>query len=101
MAVKSTFTENNEVLVISITGAFDFSMLNDFREAYSTDVDKTTKVIVDMRDTTNINSSALGMLLNMQRYLNKDDGEIDIINCNQVVEKIFQITHFNKKFSIK
>ena len=101
MAVESTFTENNEVLMISVKGAFDFSMLNDFRQAYSHDMDKATKVIIDMRDTTSINSSALGMLLNMQRYLEKDDGEIDIINCNQVVEKIFHITHFNKKFNIE
>jgi len=101
MTVESTYTENNEVLVISISGAFDFSMLNDFREAYSCDIDKLSKVIIDMRNTISINSSALGMLLNMQRYLKKEDGEISIINSNEVVKKIFQITHFNKKFNIE
>jgi len=101
MSVISAFTDNNEVLVISVKGAFDFSMLNDFRQAYSCDMDKSTKVVIDMRDTTSINSSALGMLLNMQRFLEKEDGEIAIINCNQVVEKIFNITHFNKKFRIE
>jgi len=101
MAVEFSFTEDNEVLLISIKGAFDFSLLDEFREAYSGEMSKSTKVVVDMRETSNINSSALGMLLNMQRHLEKADGEIEIINCNEVVSKIFTITHFNKKFTIK
>lgn len=101
MTIEFSLTENNDVLVISVKGAFDFSMLNEFREAYSCDMDKDTRVVIDMRDTSSINSSALGMLLNMQRHLEKDDGEISIINCNDVVKKIFNITHFNKKFQIE
>jgi len=99
--IEAKLSNDNQVLVISIKGIFDFSMLNEFRQAYSTNVDAPVKVIIDMRDTTSINSSALGMLLNMQRHLKKDDREIEIINCNDVVKKIFNITHFNKKFSIE
>ena len=100
MTIETKLTENNELLVISIKGAFDFSMLDDFRTAYTCEIDKSAKVVIDMRDTSSINSSALGMLLNMQRHLGKGDGEINIINCNEVVKKIFSITHFNKKFKI-
>lgn len=100
MTVETKLTENDELLVISIKGSFDFSMLDDFRVAYTREIDKSTRVIIDMRDTLSINSSALGMLLNMQRYLDKADGEIKVINCNDVVKKIFSITHFNKKFNI-
>ena len=100
MTVETKLTENDELLVISIKGAFDFSMLDDFRIAYTRDIEKSTRVVIDMRDTLSINSSALGMLLNMQRHLDKDDGEIKVINCNDVVKKIFNITHFNKKFTI-
>ena len=100
MTVETKLTENDELLVISIKGSFDFSMLDDFRVAYTREIDKSTRVVIDMRDTLSINSSALGMLLNMQRHLDKADGEIKIINCNDVVKKIFSITHFNKKFNI-
>jgi anti-anti-sigma factor len=58
-------------------------------------------VTVDMRETSAIDSSALGMLLNMKRFLNKSDKEIKIKNCNQVVKKVFQITNFNQKFTIE
>jgi len=100
MSIKTIFSKDKNVLVISIEGKFDFTLLNEFRQVYSNDAAKSAKITIDMRDTSTIDSSALGMLLNMQRSLKKKDGEINIINCNQDVKKIFHITHFNKKFTI-
>ena len=100
MTIETRFSTDNNVCTISINGVFNFSCLNEFRKAYSDDSVINAKVIIDMRSTSTIDSSALGMLLNMQRFLKKEDGEISIVNCNKVVEKIFNITHFEKKFSI-
>jgi len=41
------------------------------------------------------------MLLNSQRHLEKPDDERAIINSNAGVQKIFNITHFGKKFNIE
>lgn len=101
MAIKTTYSDDKSALVISVDGSFDFSLLSEFRQAYSNDSYKQAKIIVDMRNTSTINSSALGMLLNMQRYLKKSDREIRLINCNNDVKKIFNITHFDKKFTIE
>lgn len=101
MFIETLFSKDNTVLVISIKGKFDFTLLNEFRQAYSNDAAKSTQVTIDMRNTPTIDSSALGMLLNMQRAMKKKDGEISIINCNKDVKKIFQITHFSKKFTIE
>ena len=101
MSVTTKFTEDDSVVVISVTGKFDFSLLNDFRKAYSDDAVAFKKVVLDMRATTTLDSSALGMLLNMQRHLGKKDGEIRIINCNMAVMKIFRISHFDQKFTIE
>jgi len=101
MNVDSVLSKDNKVLFIGVKGKFDFSMLNEFRAAYSNDAVKDLNIIVDMRNTSTIDSSALGMLLNMQRYLNKRDGEIEIINCNQDIKKVLNITRFDKKFGVK
>ncbi len=101
MPVDTRLTDNNNILLIAVIGKFDFSLLNEFRQAYSLDNNTPEKVMVDMRQTSTIDSSALGMLLNMKRYLNKADGEIKLINCNQDVRQILQITHFEKKFCIE
>lgn len=103
MPVEIKSSENNDVFVISVKGAFDFSMLEEFRNAYS-DYDaikSSTRVVIDMRDTSSINSSALGMLLNMQRHLNKKDREIEIININHVVKRVLDITQFGSKFKLE
>lgn len=101
MAVESKMTVDGENLIISVDGKFDFSLLTSFRQSYSEDKLESVKVVVDMQRTTVIDSSALGMLLNMQRHLKKSDMEINIINCNENVKKVFEITHFDKKFTIE
>lgn len=101
MSINTKLSDDGSSLVISIEGNFDFSLLNTFRQAYVENNEKQVKVIINMRKTLSIDSSALGMLLNMKKYLNKADGEIKIMNCNQVVKKVFHITNFNKKFAIE
>ena len=100
MNVNTEFSQDKEIYTITIDGSFDFNSLNSFRQAYSDDTIKAAKIVIDMHKTSTIDSSALGMLLNMQRHLNKADGEVSIVNCNPIVAKIFAITHFGKKFSI-
>ncbi|VAW59424.1 hypothetical protein MNBD_GAMMA08-1088 [hydrothermal vent metagenome] len=101
MSVESKLSTDNTTLVISVKGVFDFNLLNEFRRAYSVENMKVEKVIVDMRNTTAIDSSALGMLLNMNRYLEKFGVEIFIENSNEDVKGVFDITHFNKIFTIE
>lgn len=101
MSISTKLSTDDDLLVISITGKFDFTLLNEFRNAYSNDADRAGNYIVDMRNVSTIDSSALGMLLNMNRYLGSPDKEIRIINCNEVVKKVFHITSFNKKFTIE
>lgn len=102
MTINTKFSDNDEVVTISIEGDFNFSMLHEFKGSYNqNNVLAANKVIVDLRKTLTIDSSALGMLLNMQKDLNKGDHDITIINCNDVVSKILHITNFSKKFTVE
>ena len=102
MQVSTSFSKGNTVFTICIEGDFNFSLLHEFRKSYSDiDVLKDKQIIVDLRKTLTVDSSALGMLLNMQNDLNKSDKQIKIINSNEIVSKIFHITNFEKKFDIE
>ena len=102
MTVETNFSESDKILTISVDGDFSFALLHKFRNAYSSkEAESAIKIIIDMRKTLTVDSSALGMLLNMQTHLNKKDGEIKIINCNKVVSNIFSIMNFGKKFSVE
>lgn len=90
--------ENGQNLSISIKGRFDFSILQEFRDAYSDKVDSGSTFVVDLAQTEYIDSSALGMLLNMKNHLGIADREIEIHNCQPNLMKFFNIAHFDKKF---
>ena len=53
-----------------------------------------------MRETTYLDSSALGMLLLLRDFAGGDDGKVEITNCNADVRKILAISNFEQLFTI-
>ncbi len=87
---------------ISLDETFDFNCVEEFRKAYeSVDLSKAKKFIIDFRSTHYMDSSALGMLINMQKFWQGNCSDIRIINTNPQVKKIFAISRFDKKFTIE
>ena len=101
MEIDTSFSENNTAYTISIKGDFNFSGLQKFRDSYKDNELSSKKIIIDFRETKMIDSSALGMLLNLQKDFNKKDNEITIVNSNDVIRKILTITNFSNKFNIE
>ncbi len=101
MAITTQLTDNR-TLLIRLDERFVFSNLREFRLAYEQTFDRSKhKIQIDFAKTAHIDSSALGMLLNMQRFCQKRDGEIQLININPSIMKIFTISHFDRRFSLK
>ena len=71
-----------------------------FRESYSGLNPVPQKIIVDLRHTDTIDSAALGMLINMKKFLGKADREIELQNCNQTIKRILSIARFDILFNI-
>lgn len=98
MPVESALSSDGKNLTISISGRFDFEIVQEFRNAYAEH--KNVNYIIDMRATEHMDSSALGMLLNMRKSLG-DNAKISIINCRPQIKKILTISRFDKKFSLE
>ncbi|ATG78169.1 MULTISPECIES: STAS domain-containing protein [unclassified Pseudoalteromonas] len=96
---KSTSADGT-TLTIQIKGKFDFNLVQSFRQAYAQINENIVKVIVDLRETEYMDSSALGMLLNMKKTIESQVGTIEISNCQPQLRKILQISRFDKKFDI-
>ncbi|MFQ3232057.1 STAS domain-containing protein [Reinekea sp.] len=98
MAVTATTTDNK--ITIKVSGRFDFSSHQEFRQIYESVSDDVTSYTVDMSEATYLDSSALGMLLLMRDHAGGDNSKIDIINCNDDVKKILTISNFGQLFTI-
>ncbi len=97
MSVSKKETSDKAELIISIAGTFDFNCVQDFRASYSGD-NKYKSYTIDMSNVDHIDSSALGMLLNMRKSVGEATA-ISISHCKPNIKKIFMISRFDKKFN--
>jgi len=101
MSIVSSGSPDGKELTIRIKGRFDFTTHQDFRNAYEGASEQLNAYVVDLRETTYLDSSALGMLLLLRDHAGGDDGRVRIVNCNADVKKILAISNFDMLFSIQ
>ncbi|OIN48968.1 anti-anti-sigma factor [Pseudomonas azotoformans] len=99
MSVESEVSLDGTKLTIAVKGRFDFGSHQTFREAYERFYKVPNTYVVDLKETTYLDSSALGMLLLLRDHAG-DDADIRVINSNSDVRKILGISNFDKLFDI-
>lgn len=101
MSIDADYSDDSSTLVIRIDNKFDFSKVQDFRRAYSQTNENVKTIVVDLKRTEYMDSSALGMLLNMQKTFEGKGIDFEIVNCQEQVLRILKISRFDKKFTIR
>ncbi|MGC1332846.1 STAS domain-containing protein [Pseudomonas sp.] len=101
MAVEAKYSAQGKELTISIVGRFDFGSHQSFRDAYERGNEKPKAYIIDLKNTTYLDSSALGMLLLLRDHAGGDAAKVRLVNSNSDVKKILAISNFDKLFKIE
>ncbi|SBT18803.1 Anti-sigma-F factor antagonist RsfB [Marinomonas gallaica] len=100
MSITVTEYKNKGMVEISVVGSFDFSLFNDFKEAYEQFVDSRYKhFTIDIESVEYLDSAALGMLLSMKASLG-ENVDIKIAGANGFIRNILMISRFDKRFTI-
>jgi anti-sigma B factor antagonist len=90
-----------EVHVIALTGEVDLYTAPEFKQQLIESIDLGAKhVIVDLTDTTFIDSTTLGVLVGGVKRLRPDGGELSVVCSDRNITKIFEITGLNRIFPI-
>ena len=100
MSIKAEVV-NDSIFNIQIGERFDFSLVTEFRNVYEDLDPRVQQVDIDLSATQYMDSSALGMLLNMQKVLAERQLTYRILNTRPQIARILQISRFNKKFDIQ
>ena len=101
MTLKKYTSEDGKQVSITIEERFDFSVHQNFRDAYADNLQPNTEFVLDLSKTSYMDSSALGMILLLKDHVEKNTGTLKITNPNESVYKILEIAQFHRLMTIE
>ena len=91
----------NDAYVISLAGEVDLYTAPEFKQQLLEIVGKGGKeVVVDLTDTTFIDSTTLGVLVGGVKRLRPSGGQLTLVCSDRNITKIFEITGLDRVFPI-
>ena len=93
------FAENSEVR-FALEGRLDTVTAPDLEAAPKESFEGTTSLILDFEKLEYISSAGLRVLLSAQKVMAKQ-GEMKIINVNDIIMEIFEVTGFSDILTIE
>ena len=87
--------------VVAVRGEIDLFTAPDLKSALSDAMESGhDRIVVDLTDTTFLDSTALGVLIGAVKRLRSRDGRLTLVNTDQNIAKTFEITGLDQIFSI-
>ncbi len=99
MPVTTTLSADQKEKTIAIDGRFDFTAHQDFIKAYKSDPKGEKAYVVDLRNADYMDSSAMGMLLQLREYAAQH--RVALKNANDTVMEVLRIANFGKLFQVQ
>jgi anti-sigma B factor antagonist len=92
---------SDDVYVIALAGEVDLYTAPEFKQELLDVIAKGAKhVVIDLSDTTFIDSTTLGVLVGGVKRLRTNDGQLSLICSDRNITKIFEITGLDRVFTI-
>jgi anti-sigma B factor antagonist len=91
----------DDAYVIALSGEVDLYTAPEFKQQLLEVIGQGGKrVVVDLTDTTFIDSTTLGVLVGGVKRLRPSGGQLSLVCSDRNITKIFEITGLNKVFPI-
>ena len=98
--MECTFEETNDVLKIVLDGRFVAACSEEIREQVSKRLENFSKIIFDLSKMTHIDSSGLGVLVQLQKRAQAEDRQIRLVGLQPHPQLVFDITKVYRVFEI-
>ncbi len=85
--------KENGILTIRVEGKIDTGTAPAFESAVKGEIGQCSKLVFDFEKLSYISSAGLRVLLGAQKFMG--EGEMKVINVNDTVNDIFEITGFS------
>ena len=90
-----------ERYVVAVRGEIDLFTAPELKQKLTDAIEGgKTRIVVDLSETTFLDSTALGVLIGAVKRLRSRDGALVIVNVDQNIAKTFEITGLDQIFTI-
>lgn len=100
MAITCTEAADGKRVTIEVVGRFDFAAHQDFARAYKQYPRSSRTFVVDLSRADYMDSSAMGMLLQLREHSDRNAGGVTLANSNAGIREILRIANFDKLFQV-
>ena len=99
MALQTILSTDGASMTIVLPERFDFSVYRDLRDSYEKPK-RCERYVVDLRGTHYMDSSALGMLLQLREFAGGSAEAVRIANADGAVRETLRIANFHKLMTV-
>ena len=92
--MKIEVIKNDDTITFKLEGRLDTTTSPDFESKINEEVTNIKTLILDLKNLKYISSSGLRVLLSAQKKMNKL-GKMKLINVNEMVMEVFEMTGFS------
>src|ERR687889_407651 len=104
MAIDFAITDrqlDGDAHVVAVAGEIDLFTAPEFKQRMSAPIDAgRSRLVVDLPETTFIDSSSLGVLIGAHRRLKLRGGALLVVCENEAITKTFKITGLDGVFTL-
>src|ERR1700712_6135282 len=87
--------------VLAVRGEIDLFTAPELKQVLAESIESgRIRIIVDLTETTFLDSTALGVLIGAVKRLRSRDGALAIVNVDENISKTFEITGLDQIFKI-
>ena len=92
---------DSERHVLAVRGEIDLFTAPELKQVLAESIEAgRVRIIVDLTETTFLDSTALGVLIGAVKRLRSRDGALAIVNVDENIAKTFEITGLDQMFTI-
>jgi len=96
------FNKEDDILIVELSGEINILDVNDFKDSIKEKIkeENAKKIIVDMEKVPFMDSSGLGMLISLYKYVNENQGKIVYTGLSDYMLKILGFAKLDKIFTL-
>lgn len=99
---KANIEEKNDHLLVKLIGDLDVYSKDDFSKFCDESLkEKNQNLIVDLEKLDYIDSTGLGMFINIYKDQKEKNKTVKIINAKENIKKLFKITDISDLFEME